>query len=114
MEPTIAAVQNKVFDPICSSCHSGNRPPGNLRLGRRIDAAELRDALVNRPSSATGVPYVTPGSTANSFLFRKVEGTHGALSCPTVRGCGFRMPPSGPLPADRLELLRRWIETGAH
>lgn len=110
-EVTLGTIQNKIFDTSCASCHSGNSPPAGLRLGRRLPESELRDTL-SRQSSA-GIPYVTPGSTENSFLFRKVEGTHGALTCPTRRGCGMRMPPGAGLTPDKIDLLRRWINGGA-
>lgn len=111
--PTIADVQRRVFDPACASCHTGSRPPGNLRLGRALNPEELRDTLLTRPTSATGMPYVTPGDLSKSFLAHKVHGTQGALTCPARRGCGLRMPPAGALPSDKLELLERWIEQGA-
>lgn len=76
-----------VFQKRCYGCHGASQQMGGLRLDRR--------------ESALGV--ITRGNSGASKLHAMIAGT-GKL----------RMPPTGPaLPATEIQLLARWIDSGA-
>ncbi|MFO1425927.1 MAG: hypothetical protein U1F11_02925 [Steroidobacteraceae bacterium] len=96
------AVQDNVFTPICTTCHSGASAP----LGLRLDAANSYALLVNVPSVEVGsLKRVAPGDPANSYLVQKIEGRASV---------GARMPLGGPaLSQANIDLVRAWIASGA-
>ena len=79
----------------CYGCHGPALQNGNFRVDR------LRDVMPNRVG-ANGA-RVVPGNAAASRLFARISGT----------SAGLQMPPSGPLPAEQITLIRTWIEQGA-
>jgi ankyrin repeat protein/mono/diheme cytochrome c family protein len=79
----------------CVDCHGPGQQMRGLRLDRR------RDALPNRVG-ANGVT-ILPGNGAASRLYLRVSGTTA----------GLQMPPSGPLAADQIDIIKRWIDQGA-
>ncbi len=92
-----------MFTPDCatSGCHSGANPAAGLNL----EAANSYAMLVGIPSSQDGtLQRVEPGSPANSYLIRKLEGTASV---------GQRMPPTAPLPQSEIDVIRQWISDGA-
>jgi hypothetical protein len=96
-------IQDTVFTPICTACHIGANAPQGLRL----DAANSNAMLVNVSSAEVpGTLRVSPGNPDASYIVRKIEGTAAV---------GVRMPANGPpyLPQDRIDLIRRWIASGA-
>jgi hypothetical protein len=96
-------IQDTIFTPICSVCHSGANAPQGLRL----DAGNSFALLVNVASAEVpGTLRVNPGNPNASYLVQKIEGTAAV---------GVRMPANGPpyLPQDRIDLVRRWIAAGA-
>jgi hypothetical protein len=96
-------IQDTIFTPICSVCHSGANAPQGLRL----DAGNSYALLVNVASAEVpGTLRVNPGNPNASYLVQKIEGTAAV---------GVRMPANGPpyLPQDRIDLVRRWIAAGA-
>lgn len=76
----------------CVKCHGPERQQGGLNLA-------TRESLVKGGDS--GTPIVL-GNREESLLVEAV----GYQSEP-------KMPPAGKLPADKIEALRRWIQTGA-
>ncbi|AUX19908.1 hypothetical protein SOCEGT47_003620 [Sorangium cellulosum] len=80
------------------------------------ELAELAAQNVGAPSRApSGMPRITAGDPARSFLMHKVDGTLscGDLEC-TPETCGAPMPYSGStLPAAERDAIRRWIAQGA-
>lgn len=56
-------------------------------------------------AGSPGNTLVIPGDPDNSYLVRKLEGG------PDI--AGDQMPPGGALDAERLQLVRDWIEAGA-
>lgn len=74
-----------ILNRACASCHGGSRPARGLDLTSH--AAVMRSGTVR------------PGSPGESGLGRAV-----------TRGV---MPPNGPLPADEIEKINRWIADGA-
>lgn len=93
----------------CTSCHTGT--PATAPAGLVLTAALSYSQIVN--VSASEVPAlkrVLPGNYLNSYLWRKVDGTHAA-----VGGSGTRMPQgASPLGASDIDLLRNWINSGAN
>ena len=97
------SIQDNVFTPICSPCHSGASAPEGLML----DAAHSYNLLVGVPS--TEVPTlnrVKPGDPVNSYIIIKL--TNGA-------GIVGRQMPLGenPLPQATIDVIRQWITNGA-
>lgn len=96
---------------LAGSCHGTGSSVGLALLG------DARASIVGAASTeAPMMLRVRPGSPEQSFLFRKIEGTHGAgIYCPTTPGCGTRMPMVGGtgLPLGEIELIRVWIASGA-
>jgi len=62
---------------------------GNFIGGINLDDFEA--STLNVPSSA-GLPLIAPGDHLNSYLWRKLDGTHL-----DVGGNGIRMPSGAPL-----------------
>src|SRR5262245_2215395 len=100
LTPQLSSIQEHVFTPICTACHSGAAAP----LGFRLDADVAYSMLVNAPSvEAPGVLRVQPGNPDASYLIQKLEGR-----------AGTRMPLNGPpLPAETIAVIRQWIVDGA-
>jgi len=96
------SIQDNVFTPICTTCHSGAAAP----LGFRLDEGASYAMLVNAPSvEVPGLSRVTPGDPDSSYLIQKLEGSAAV---------GDRMPLGGPaLPADTINVIRQWIADGA-
>jgi hypothetical protein len=65
-------------------------------------------AIVNAPSTVTGVDLVKPGSRDESYLWLRLNGTGSS-----VGGINARMPQGGSLPAADIELIGEWIDAGA-
>ncbi|WP_435017214.1 PSD1 and planctomycete cytochrome C domain-containing protein [Tundrisphaera sp. TA3] len=78
----------------CVACHGALKQEGGLR----VDTA----ALMLRGGESG--PAIEPGQSDQSLLVEKLTGAGG-----------LRMPPEGePLSAKELELVRGWIDQGAH
>ncbi len=99
LHPAIAAVDfQKDIAPIlrvsCLGCHSARAGMGNVRLHNR-------EALNTKVSLGA---LVIPGDPQKSALY---------LSLMLPKGNPKAMPPTGPLPAEKRELVRQWIVEGA-
>jgi hypothetical protein len=106
LDPTLTNVQAQIFDGSCafSSCHSGANGSGQLDL----TAGNAYASLVNVESSAAaGEIRVIPGDSANSYVVKKC--TLGA----TFTGDLMPQGTTEGLDADRLDLLKAWIDAGA-
>ena len=65
--------------------------------------------LVGVKATETSLKRIEPGKPDQSYVVRKLEGTHVA-----VGGTGERMPMGGdPLPPEQMKAIRAWIEQGA-
>lgn len=93
-----------IFNDSCTGCHGGS---GGLNLGAAVSRGNLVNVASNNANA--GIPRVTPGNAAASFLFRKIN-------C-TVLGAGLgqRMPRNGPpyLSIEQQALVMDWILDGA-
>lgn len=100
--PTLQAIQENVFDPICTECHAGNSPLGGLSLD---DVQTSYDSLVDVDARREPFKRVAPGDPDNSYIIHKLEGTQQQ---------GARMP-KGQEPLDQatIDVIRKWIENGA-
>jgi hypothetical protein len=79
----------------CTKCHGKTKRKGGLRLSNKRDAFLTGD---------DGAVTIKPGDAANSKLFARL----------TSKDEDERMPPKGgPLPADKIQLIKRWIDSGA-
>jgi hypothetical protein len=105
--PTIEAIQEHVFTPICSRCHHGALAPQGLHLS---DTQTSYDNLVNVASQeAPQLKRVLPGDPDNSYIIHKVEGTQESGDqmpdgCPSSEPC---------LDQDTIAVIRQWIADGA-
>jgi len=80
-----------IFRQNCIGCHGPTVQNNGLRLDRR--------SSVMKPGSRR----VMPGSLENSFLYHRLVGTD----------FGLQMPPTGPLHAEQIQIIKAWIEQGA-
>lgn len=107
VQPTLQSIQENVFTPACSACHSGPTGP-NLPAGMDLssEAASLA-SLVQVPSiQVPATSRVERGDANNSYLIEKLEGTASV---------GDRMPRGGPfLEQATVDAIRAWIDSGAN
>jgi hypothetical protein len=103
LRPTLSSIQQNVFTPICTQCHTGAAAP----LGLALDQGAAWANLVNVPSvERTERLRVSPGDPDVSYLVWKVEGRADIT--------GGRMPLGlPPLSEAEIAALRGWIEQGA-
>ncbi len=84
-----------IFADSCYGCHGPKSQLGGLRLDDR--AAALAGGQSGK--------VILPGDPAGSLILKRIAGEGGLT----------RMPMGGkPLPPDRVDLLRQWIDSGAH
>jgi hypothetical protein len=77
-----------IFSSRCYGCHAEAYSEANLRLDSKTSASRV----------------ILPGNGNDSLLIQRVLGINGLR----------RMPAAGPpLPADQIEILRRWVDQGA-
>jgi hypothetical protein len=102
LKPTFDSIQQHVFTPICTACHTGATAPLGLRLDDGVSYAMLVNvASVEEPTAKR----IDPGNPDGSYLVHKIEGTASV---------GGRMPLGGaPLPAETIAVIRQWISDGA-
>ncbi len=104
LKDNFASVQANIFTTNCaiSGCHSDPSPP----LGLLLSSPNSFANIVNVPSiQVPGLMRVNPGDSANSYLVQKVEGTASV---------GLQMPLNlPPLPVEKIQVLRSWIDKGA-
>ena len=102
LQPTLASIQDNVFTPICTACHTGGGAPQGLQLDAGVSASKLINVPVPRDPNQI---RVIPGDPDNSFLIHKLEGT---------QNIGQRMPLGGPfLDPSTIAVIRQWIANGA-
>jgi hypothetical protein len=93
-----------IFDANCVVCHQAAGASGGLNLE---EGAAYR-SIVSLKSHESGLPLITPGKPEDSYLIRKLEGTHVQ-----VGGSGEQMPATGPLDGALIGLIRNWVKAGA-
>ena len=99
---TVAAPPEKVdfathirplLEQKCFACHGEDVQQSGLRLDKRQNAMRGGDYG----------PVIIAGDSAKSKLIRRVVNGDG----------GMKMPPTGPLSNDEIDLLKAWIDQGA-
>ncbi|MEZ4450135.1 MAG: hypothetical protein R3B09_11715 [Nannocystaceae bacterium] len=113
MEPTLSNLRDAIFTPSCtySACHF--QGPVGAAADLDLDGADLHTALLKHPTPPNaGMPLVTPGDPAKSWLYHLIaecepHGAGGALAA--------HMPLGAPtlLPSDLVASVREWIVAGA-
>ena len=100
-EVTSADVQ-AIADVSCGEgCHTGGAASGDLALD------DVNDA-VGAASTVEGMSQIAAGSTDDSYLWHKLQGTHE-----DVGGTGSAMPIGPGLSADDEATIEEWILAGA-
>src|SRR5262245_15958838 len=77
----------------CQMCHGAGQQMSGLRLDQKAAAM----------AGGYSGPVIVAGNSASSKLIARVNGANGVA----------RMPPGKPLDATEIDLLRRWIDSGA-
>jgi Bacterial Ig-like domain len=97
------SIQENVFTPICSPCHSGASAPQGLML----DAAHSYNLLVGVPSNEVpSLDRVKAGDPSQSYIIIKLTNGAGIV--------GNQMPlGEKPLPAATIAAISQWITNGA-
>lgn len=89
----------------CAACHLTGDEPGNMAL----HPGAAYKTLVGVPSIESRLLRVKPGAPNESYIVRKLEGTHLEAG-----GTGLRMPIEGaPLSEAEIQRVRDWIKNGA-
>jgi mono/diheme cytochrome c family protein len=106
VQATLQSIQDNIFTPICSACHTGTGAslPGSMNLSSVTTsrAALVSVASVEKPT----VQRVAPSASAGSYLVQKLQGDPGIA--------GSRMPFGGPfLDQATIDVVRQWIDAGA-
>lgn len=105
IQPNLSSIQDNVFTPTCSGCHTGTGGalPGSMDL---TDADASFASLVGVASvQEPGTDRVAAGDADASYLIDKLEGTQSA---------GVQMPAFGtPLDQATIDTIRQWIDDGA-
>ena len=83
-----------VFAETCSGCHGAKVQMGGLRLDEKTAAF----------AGGKSGKVILPGDAANSPILQRLTGAGGLERMP------FQSPP---LPPEKIELVRRWIDAGA-
>ncbi len=101
--PTLAGLQDNIFTPICTRCHTGAVAP----LGLVLDEGVAWQNLVGVSSAERPeMLRVKPGDPESSYIVWKVEGR------PEITG--GQMPLGlTPLSAEQIAAIRGWIAAGA-
>jgi len=104
-EVSFAADIVPLFKSRCVVCHLPGSEQGGLALHPKGGYANL----VNVKSTESPLLRVAPGNAEESYLYRKLTGTHAE-----VGGNGQRMPfGDASLTAEEIERVRLWIAGGA-
>jgi hypothetical protein len=114
---------------LSTSCHGAESPsapeqhflgPKNSEDVTDMQIQAIFDQSVGKASVMNSdMQVINPGKPAESFLMYKldapVDGDFcGDLTCAGDKSCGDEMPQGGPqLPADKRDVIRRWIAQGA-
>lgn len=108
--PRTSEVEAQVFTPSClfSGCHAGRTAAMSLNLEAPVMAKLVGVTSVEKPS----LKLVEAGDPERSFLLDKLLG-RDLPTAPAGMSPWVRMPSTGALEEERIELVRAWIAGGA-
>ncbi len=109
VQPTLLSIQDNVFTPLCSGCHSGPASNDVADLPSGMDLSSLSLSFMSLVGVSSlqdgGVERVNSGNPDDSYLIQKLEGTASV---------GGQMPLGGPaLDQVTIDVIRQWISDGA-
>jgi ankyrin repeat protein len=81
-----------IFRSYCIGCHGPTQQMNGFRLDRRRDAMH-----------GGTIAVIGPGNSSGSRLYQRLIGDQ----------YGMRMPPTGPLSDDKINIIKAWIDQGA-
>ena len=96
-----------IFTQNCATagCHTGANPPQGLNLSEGV----AYGMIVDVPSNESPLDRIEPGSSADSYLVHKIDGTQAS-----VGGSGVQMPFGQPQLSEMLrDIIRVWADEGA-
>jgi hypothetical protein len=99
-----------------STCHGSPSGSTNGVFLGKDDPERVHRAIVDvRSSRLPTMSFVKPGEPRESFLMRKLDGSHCVLDSQCTEGtCGQSMPRNDErLPEETRHVIRRWIAQGA-
>jgi len=103
LAPTLSSLQQNIFTPICTQCHTGAVAP----LALALDSGISRQNLVGVASvQVPAMARVVPGDPEASYLVWKIEGRQGVVGEQMPRGLQ-------PLSPTEISAVREWIQNGA-
>lgn len=107
-----------IFAQSCAftSCHGSSAGSANGVFLGGTDPARVHQAIVDvRSSKLPTMSFVKPGDPRESFLLRKMDGSHCLLDTQCTGGdCGQSMPRNDEtLSVETRDTIRRWIAQGA-
>lgn len=107
-----------IFKPSCAftNCHGLQASSNGVFLGEGSGPGAVHANLVGRRSSKLQtMDLVKAGDPRESFLMRKLDGSHCVLDSQCTGGtCGDSMPRrEETLPIEERDKIRRWIAQGA-
>ncbi|NOZ95487.1 MAG: hypothetical protein GXP47_12240 [Acidobacteria bacterium] len=104
-EVTYSGQVEKLFVKRCGGCHNAEKAKGKLILDPGVGYAHLVDRA---SSKAPDMVLVKPGDPDGSLLWQKLQGTQREGKAMPLTPYGWKK-----LPGEDLELVRRWIASGA-
>jgi len=107
VQPTLLSIQDNVFTPVCSGCHTGPSGVGVLPAAMDLTSLTMSFMSLVDVTSVEDANFlrVEPGNPDDSYLIQKLEGTASV---------GSQMPPVGaPLDQATIDVIRQWITDGA-
>jgi hypothetical protein len=118
--PTVTFAKDvmPIFSKSCafSTCHGSQSGSSNGVFLGGTDPVTVHKAIVDvRASKLPTMSFVKPGDPRESFLMRKMDGSHCVLDAQCTEGsCGQSMPRNDEtLPLETRDTVRRWIAQGA-
>jgi hypothetical protein len=118
--PTVSFADDvmPIFGNSCafSTCHGSATGDANGVFLGGSDPEAVYKAIVDvRSSELPTMSYVKAGDPRESYLMRKMDGSHCILDAQCTDGdCGLSMPRNDEmLPIEARDVVRRWIAQGA-
>ncbi len=97
VQPTLASIQENVFDRSCLECHDHSNPIHGIDLS---NGYSLENLLYVQSFMEPSLNLIEAGDPANSLLVRKLRGTAATSAMPLLRPL---------LPDNRIDAIEEWI-----